>query len=133
MVQEEIPFKGFSYLELWKPFCSAEGNHLCNFSRGYYVEQFYEIFVKNESVVHEEMSFKKILYLELWWPSCAVERNNLCNLKEGIMGNIHVKLYEIWTSGSGGYVVLIHFLSRALAALLFSGLEPFVQFWKKAS
>ena len=22
-------------------------------------------------------------------------------LKEGIMGNIHVKLYEIWTSGSG--------------------------------
>ena len=21
--------------------------------------------------------------------------------KEGIMGNIHVKLYEIWTSGSG--------------------------------
>ena len=26
-------------------------------------------------------------------------------LKEGIMGNIHVKLYEIWTSGSGGDVV----------------------------
>ena len=23
-------------------------------------------------------------------------------LKEGIMGNIHLKLYEIWTSGSGG-------------------------------
>ena len=26
-------------------------------------------------------------------------------LKEGIMGNIYVKLYEIWTSGSGGDVV----------------------------
>ena len=26
-------------------------------------------------------------------------------LKEGIMGNIHVKLYEIRTSGSGGDVV----------------------------
>ena len=26
-------------------------------------------------------------------------------LKEGIMGNIHVKLYKIWTSGSGGDVV----------------------------
>ena len=26
-------------------------------------------------------------------------------LKEGIMGNIHVKFYEIWTSGSGGDVV----------------------------
>ena len=22
------------------------------------------------------------------------------------MGNIHVKLYEIWTSGSGGHVIL---------------------------
>ena len=53
-------------------------------------------------------------------------------LKEGIMGNIHVKSYEIWTSGSGD-VVYRHFLSRALAAPLFSGLEPLVKFWKKAS
>ena len=35
------------------------------------------------------------------------------------MGNIHVKLYGIWTSGSGD-MVLRHFLPRALAA-------PFVQ------
>ena len=28
------------------------------------------------------------------------------------MGNIHVKLYEIWTSGSEGNVVLRHFLCR---------------------
>ena len=53
-------------------------------------------------------------------------------LKKGIMGNIHVKLYEIWTSGSGD-VVYRRFLSRALAAPLFSGLESFVQFWKTAS
>ena len=26
-------------------------------------------------------------------------------LKRGTMGNVHVKLYGIWTSGSGGYVV----------------------------
>ena len=26
------------------------------------------------------------------------------NLNEGIMGNIHVKLYEIWTCGSGDVV-----------------------------
>ena len=31
-------------------------------------------------------------------PFCAI-------LKEGIMGNIHAKLYEIWTSGSGGNVI----------------------------
>ena len=37
---EGMPFKGISYLELWQPFCSAECNHLCNFGRGYYEEQF---------------------------------------------------------------------------------------------
>ena len=36
-------FKDISYLELWRPFCSAEWNHLCNFGRGYYEEQFCEI------------------------------------------------------------------------------------------
>ena len=49
------------------------------------------------------------------------------------MGNIHVKLYMKWTSGSGGNVILRLFLSRALTAPLFSRLEPFVQYWKKAS
>ena len=44
------------------------------------------------------------------------------------MGNIHVKMYGIWNSGSGD-VVYRHFLSRALAAPLFRGLKPFVQFW----
>ena len=27
-------------------------------------------------------------------------------LEEGIMGNIHVKLFEIWTTGSGGDVLI---------------------------
>ena len=44
-----------------------------------------------------------------------------------------MQIYEIWSSGSGGDVVKRHFLSKALAAPLFSGLEPFVQYWKKAS
>ena len=43
VVQEEMLFKGTSYLELWQPFCSAECNYLCNFSRGYTEEQFCEI------------------------------------------------------------------------------------------
>ena len=34
------------------------------------------------------------------------------------MGNIHVKLYEIWTSGSKGDVISRHFLSRALRAFV---------------
>ena len=40
VVQEEMPFKCISYLELWQPFCSGEHNHLCNFGRGYQEEQF---------------------------------------------------------------------------------------------
>ena len=44
------------------------------------------------------------------------------------MGNIHVKLCVIWTSGSGD-VVLRHFLSGALVALLLRGAETFMQFW----
>ena len=46
------------------------------------------------------------------------------------MGNIHVMLYEIGTSGSGAFKKT--YLSGALAAPLFSGLEPFVQFRRKA-
>ena len=38
-----MPFKGISYLELWPPFCSVEGNHLLNFGRGYYEDKFCEI------------------------------------------------------------------------------------------
>ena len=45
------------------------------------------------------------------------------------MGNIHVKLCVIWTSGSGGDVVYRHFLSGALAALSLCRAEPLVQFW----
>ena len=31
-------FKDISYLELWRHFCSAQPNHLCNFGRGHYEE-----------------------------------------------------------------------------------------------
>ena len=44
-VQEEMSFKGISYLELWQSFCSAEHDHLCNLGKGYYEEQFCEIIV----------------------------------------------------------------------------------------
>ena len=72
-------FKYISYLELWRPFCSAEWNHLCNFGRVYPEEQFSEF----------------ILNLDVWF--------RRCRLKD--------------------------FLSGALAALVFSGVEPNMQFW----
>ena len=42
--------------------------------------------------------------MELGQPSCSVEQSIYAILKEDIMGNIHVKLYEIWTSGLEGDV-----------------------------
>ena len=42
-------FKNISYLEVWQPFCSMEGNHLCYFGRSYYEEQFCEIILNLDS------------------------------------------------------------------------------------
>ena len=80
------------------------------------------------------MSFERFLIWNSGSPPFWRSRTIYAILKEVIMGNIHVKLYGIWTSGSEGDVVIQrYFLSRALSDPLFSGLEPFVQFWKKAS
>ena len=51
LFQEEMSFKDISYLELQQPFCSAQQNHLCNFSRGHNEEQFCDL----------------ILNLDLWF------------------------------------------------------------------
>ena len=51
------------------------------------------------------MLFKRFLIWSSGGPPVQWSGNNYAILKQGIMGNIHVKLYEIWTSGSGGNVV----------------------------
>ena len=63
-------------------------------------EQFCENNIEFGSVVQEKMSFERFLIWSsgsplVWWSRtiCAI-------LKEGIMGNIHVKIYEILTRGS---------------------------------
>ena len=119
-------FKGNSYLELWQPFCSGECNYLCNFDRGYYEEEFCEI------ILNFGQWFRRCCLKDFLSGALAESRTIYAILKEGIIGNIHVKLYEIGTIGSGD-VFFRHFLSRALAAPLFSGLEPFAQFLKKTS
>ena len=52
-------FKDNSYLELWRHFCSAEWNLLCNFGRGYQEKQFCEISGSGGDVI------LKISYKEL--------------------------------------------------------------------
>ena len=72
-------------------FCSAERNHLCFFGSGHYEEQFLWNYFEFEPVVQEAMSLKRFLI----WSSGS----HPVQWKEGIMGNIRVKLYEIWTIG----------------------------------
>ena len=92
-------FKDMSYLELRQLFCWVERNHLCNFGRGYQEEHF------EFGPVVQEMSFKKFLIWSSGSPPVRWSRTICAILKEGIMVNIHVKLYNIWTSGLGGDVV----------------------------
>ena len=53
----------------------------------------------------QEMLFKRFLIWRSGDPPAQWSATIYAILKEGIMGNIHVKLYEIWTCGSGGDVV----------------------------
>ena len=51
------------------------------------------------------MLFKIFLTWSSGGPPVQWSRTFHAILKKGIMGNNHVKLYEIWTSGSGGDVI----------------------------
>ena len=100
-----MSFKDISYLELWQPFCSAECNHLCNFSRGHYEEQFCEIILNLGQWFRRRCHLKDFLSGALAALRFSRAEPFMKILKEDIMGNIHVKLYEIITSGLGGDVV----------------------------
>ena len=76
VVQEELPFKVSSFLELWQPFCSAERNHLCNFYRMRYEKTFCEINLNLGHVSGGDVVLM-ISFLELWHPSFSVEQNHL--------------------------------------------------------
>ena len=52
----------------------------------------------------QEMSLKRFLIWSTGGPPFQWSGTSYAILNEGIMGNIHVKLYEIWTSGSGDVV-----------------------------
>ena len=97
-------WKDISYIELWQPFFSAERYHLCNFGIGYVEEQFCEIILNLGRWFRMRCRFYRFLI----WSSggLPVRRSGTIYaiVKEGISGNIHVKLFVIWTSGSGDNV-----------------------------
>ena len=85
-------FKDISYLELWRPFCSAERNHLCDFGRRHHEEQFCEI------TLNLDQWFKRChLKVFLIWSSGSPfvqQSRTICAISvKGIMRNNSVKLF----------------------------------------
>ena len=122
VVQEEMLFKEISYVELWQPLYSVDWYHLCNIGRRNHEEQSCEIILNQE-----EIPFKGISYLELWQTFCSEERNHLCNFDKGYQEE---QFCEIILNLGQWFrrCRFKDFLSGALAALLFCGAEPFMQF-----
>ena len=126
MVQK-MSFQDISYLERWRPFCSAERNHLCNFGRKYYEEQFCEIILNLDEWFRRRCLLKIFLIWSSGDPFVQQSRIICAILVEGIKRNLIGEIIlnlDLWFSRCH----LKDFLSGALAALLYSGAESFVQF-----
>ena len=131
VVQKKMSFKDISYLELWHPLCSADGNHLCNFGRRYHEEQFSEIILNSDLWFRRKCCLKVFIIWGSGSPFVQWSVNIWALLVEGIKMNyceIILKLGQRFRR-----CLLNDFLSGALATLLFSGAEPFMQFCKRAS
>ena len=93
MVKEEIGFKDISYMELWRPFCSAEPNHLCNFGRRHHEEQFCEIILNLDQWLKRRFGLKLFLIWSSGGPFIQRSETICAMLVEGTMRNISVKLF----------------------------------------
>ena len=78
---------------------------MCNFGRGYQEEQFCEIILNSGQWLRRSRFLKDSLSGALATLLFSRVETIYAILKEGIIGNIHVMLYEIRTSGSGGDVI----------------------------
>ena len=75
------------------------------------------------------MTFKDCSYLKLLRPFCSAEQNNLCYFGRGYPEEQFYEFIlnlDLWFRKR---CCSKDFLSGALAALVFSGAEPFMQFW----
>ena len=94
-------FKNISHLELWRPFRSVEQNHSCYFGRRHLEEKLFEIITLDQLFIRRYRL--KIFHI---WSSGGplIQRSvTICTiLVKGIKRNISVKLFLIWTIGSGG-------------------------------
>ena len=67
-------------------------------------EKFCEIYFEFGKAVQEQMLFKRFHIWSSSGPPVQWSGTIYAILNEGITGNIHVKLCEIWTRGSGDVV-----------------------------
>ena len=84
-----------------------------------------------EPVIQEEILLKGISYLELWQPFCSAQRTHLCNFRRGYQEEHFCEIILNLGQWFRRRCLLKDFLSGALATLLFSGAEPFMQFLKE--
>ena len=91
MTQEELPFKGISYLELWQFFYLTECNHLCNLSKGYYKKQCCETILILGQWFRRRCRLKGFLSGALVAHLFSGVGTIYATLKDGIMWNIYVK------------------------------------------
>ena len=133
MVQEEMSFKDISYLELWRPLCSVEQNHLCNFGRRLHEEQFCEIILNSNQWFRRRSCLKIFLIWSSGSHFVQPSRTICAILVEGIMKTqfceiiLHLdqwfrrrcvlKIFLIWSSGD-------HFVqpSGTICAILVEGI-----------
>ena len=88
-----MPFRDITYLKLWRPFCSAEWNHLCNSGRGYQEKQFCEIVLNLDQWLRRRCRLKIFLIWSSGGP--FVQRSiTICAIfVEGIIRNKSVKSF----------------------------------------
>ena len=77
---------------------------MCNYERGHHGQHSCEVTRNSDQWFRRRCCLKDFLSGALAAPFVQQSRTICAILKEGIMGNIHVKLYEIWTSILGGDV-----------------------------
>ena len=86
-----MSFKDISYLELWSPLCSVDQNHLCNFGRKHYEEQFCEIILNLDHGFMRKCHLKVFLIWSYGSPFVQLSGINGVISVEGIMRNNSVK------------------------------------------
>ena len=80
-------------------------------------------------MVQEELLFKGISYQDIWQPFCSAECNHLtCNFDRGYYEEQFCEIILNLGQWFRSRCCLKDFLSGALAAHVFCGAEPFMQF-----